>query len=80
MKVIQAATLETELARREVLRNFKSIKKAIEGFTMEAEGAKEYSRRQAIEALKCIDYEVEKQTAKWLWGDEKNKPLDEYQD
>ena len=77
MKIIQAATLETELARREVLRNFKNIKKAIEDFTKEAEGSKEDSRRQAIEAFKCIDYEVEKQTAKWLWGDEKNKPWDE---
>lgn len=52
MKIIQEATLETELARREVLRNFKNIKKAIEDFTKEAEGSKEYSRRQAIEAFK----------------------------
>ena len=73
MKIIQAATLETELARREALRCFKIIKKAVEDFTNEAEGSKEYSRRQAIEAFKCIDYEVEKQTAKWLWGDNENK-------
>jgi hypothetical protein len=77
MKIIQAATLETELARREVLRCFKKIKKAIEDFTKEAEGSKEYSRKQAIEAFKCIDYEVEKQTAKWMWGDDKNQPWDE---
>lgn len=77
MKIIQAATLETELARREVLRNFKNIKKAIEDFTKEAEGLKEYSTKQAIEAFKCIDYEVEKQAAKWLCGDEKNPSWDE---
>ena len=77
MKIIQAATLETELARREVLRCFKNIKKAIEDFKKEAKGSKEYSKKQAIEAFKCIDYEVEKQTAKWLWGDQVNKPWDD---
>lgn len=76
MKIIQAATLETELARREALQCLKVIKKVIEDFTEEAGGAKEYSRRQAIEAFKCIDYEVEKQTAKWLWGDQENKSWD----
>lgn len=77
MKIIQAATLETELARREVLRCFKNIKKAIEEFAKEAEDSKEYSRQQAIEAFKCIDCEVEKQTAKWLWGDKEANDWDE---
>lgn len=67
MKIRQTATLETELARREVLRNFKYIKKAINDFLIEAQTLKDYSKRQAIEAFKCIDYEVEKQTAKWLY-------------
>ena len=77
MKIIQAATLETELARREALRCFKNIKIAIEDFRQEAEGSKEYSKKQAIEAFKCIESEVEKQTAKWLWGDQQGKSWDE---
>ena len=77
MKIIQAATLEIELARREVLRNFKNIKKAIEDFTKEAEGSKEYTRKMAIEAFKCIDYEVEKQAAKWLEQDTGLRTWDE---
>ena len=77
MKIIQAATLETELARREVLRCFKNIKKAIEDFKQEAKGSKAYSKNQAIEAFKCIDYEVEKQTVKWLAQDTENKSWDE---
>lgn len=77
MEIQKTATLEIELARREVLRNFKNIKKAIEDFSKDAEGSKEYSRRQAIEAFKCIDHEVEKQTARWLWPEEKNSSWDE---
>ena len=77
MKIVQAATLETELARREALRCFKNIKEAIDAFKKEAEGSKEYSKRQAIEAFKCIDCEVEKQTAKWLWADDRFRTWDE---
>ena len=77
MKIKQTVTLEVELARREVLQNFKAIKKAIDDFFKEAESSKEYSRKQAIEAFKCIYYEVEKQTARWLWADEKISSWDE---
>ncbi|MCQ2101452.1 MAG: hypothetical protein MJZ10_14240 [Fibrobacter sp.] len=75
MDKIRAATLEVEIARRQTLRNFRNIKNAIQDCLEEAENSENYSKKQAIEALRYIDYEVEKQTAQWLWG---NQSLDEW--
>lgn len=65
---IKSATLEVELARRQVLRNFKTIKKVIENFNVEANVSEGYTRQMAIDAFNCIDFEVEIQASQWLSG------------
>lgn len=72
-----ATTLEVELARREVMRNFKCIKEAIESFKEEAEDSEEYTKKQAITAFRCILNEVEKQTALWIFANQKIEVWDE---
>ena len=71
MDIVKIGMLETELARREVFRNMKEIKKVVTMFQDEARESKTYTRTMAMEAFKIIDHEIEKQTGKWMKADEK---------
>lgn len=77
MERIKSATLEVELARREVLRNLKAIKESIHDFMEEAKESKAYSPGLAVEAFKCIEDEVENQAARWIYADEGQRTWDE---
>lgn len=72
MEIHKAGILETELARREVLRNLKEIKKYVRQCWHIVHNAKEYTKDDAEDAFRCIDIVIERQAAKWLWPDTEN--------
>lgn len=73
MEIHKAGILETELARREVMRNLKVIKEYVGSCWHDAHNAREYSREDAEDAFRRIDIIIERQAGKWLWPDEENK-------